>query len=375
MNLLDNSLFTVVLTLAATFLGLSIVVQVVQELYKYLRSSKGTAYQKALQDFLGPLAFELMRPGVIPDIRVRGPIQLKRVRPKGRILPLKQDELADALERTAPPWIQRTLKQLKMEVEFQDKGPDILSNSWEEFQSDLGKTEQGALGFWNAYEIAEFLSKEWKFSWQPVQGKDPTIIQQIGTLSPPSGKVDAKKLLLSFRKKFLPHVENAVNKFPQLEKNFEYTYGRANRRLTFVIALLIAFVFNFPINVLYENAQKIDPATAANLAEKMIDVYDQQIALPDSLLGENLTLANQIITETLKEQSDTNVVQYYSDWSSIPKMFTGDFRFLLYLFYCGITAVFLTFGAPFWNDIASSLLRLQKGSGQKNNTSPGGQNG
>jgi hypothetical protein len=375
MNLLDNSLFTVVLTLTATFLGLSIVVQVVQELYKYLRSSKGVAYQKALQDFLGPLAFELMRPGVIPDVRVRGPIQLKRVRPKGKILPLKQDELADALERTAPPWIQRTLKQLKTEIEFQDNGPNVLSNTWDEFLDELAKTEQGAPGFWNAYEIAEFLSKEWKFNWQPVWNVSKTVIDQIGPLTSPSGKLDAKKLLLSFRKRFLPHVENAVNKFPQLEKNFEYTYGRSNKRLTFVIALLIAFFFNFPINVLYENAKKVDPSTAANLAEKMIDVYNQQIVLPDSLLGENLKLANQIITQTLKDQSNKDVVEYYSDWSSIPDMFSGNFRFLLNLFYCGITAIFLTFGAPFWNDIASSLLRLQKGPAQKNNTSPEGKNG
>ena len=94
MNFLDNSLLTILLTLAATFLGLSIVVQVVQELYKYLRSSKGRAYQIALQDFLGPLAHELLRPGVLPDIRVRGPMQLKRVRSKGMILPLKTGRIS-----------------------------------------------------------------------------------------------------------------------------------------------------------------------------------------------------------------------------------------------------------------------------------------
>jgi len=88
MNILDNSLLTTLLTMAATFLGLSIVVQVIQELYKYLRSSKGRAYQLALKDFLGPLATELMRPGVLPDVRVRGPFQLMRIRPKGMILPL-----------------------------------------------------------------------------------------------------------------------------------------------------------------------------------------------------------------------------------------------------------------------------------------------
>lgn len=73
MDILDNSLLTVILTMAVTFLGLSLVVQVVQELYKYLRSTKARAYLQVLQDFLGPLSNELMRPGIVPDIRVRGP--------------------------------------------------------------------------------------------------------------------------------------------------------------------------------------------------------------------------------------------------------------------------------------------------------------
>ena len=359
MNILDNSLLTTLLTLAATFLGLSVVVQVVQELYKYLRSSKGRAYQQALQDFLGPIATELLRPGVLPDIRVRGPMQLKRVRSKGMILPFKQDELVNALERTAPPWIQKTLEHLNLEVEFQSSNPLPPSANFKNFLEELGKSEQGANGYWNAYEIAEFLN-EWGFAWQQGTVKGNTNIKSIGSLST-QGDVDAKQLLSAYRKKFLSHIDDAAQKFPQLEKNFEYSYGRTNRRLTFIIAFLIAIIFNLPINILYQNAQKVDSTEAVKLAQTTMDIYNKQNELPDTLLQENLKIAKHIMSETLKQNSDEAGIEYFKDWDSIKNLFKGDFKFLLYLFYCCITAIFLTFGAPFWNDIASALLRLQKG--------------
>lgn len=385
MNLLDNSLLTVLLTLAATFLGLSIVVQVVQELYKYLRSSKGRAYQIALKDYLGPLALELLKPGVLPDVRVRGPLQLKRVRPEGMILPLKREELSSALERTAPHWIQRTLNQLKLEVEYQSIKPLTDSVSWKAFLEDLGKVELGTSGYWNAFEIAEFL-QEWKYEFKQESSEDKPQVKRIGTLSTKEHGLDAKHLLLAFRKKFIPYVENAAENFSKLESNFEYSYSRANRRQTFIIAMLITFTFNLPINILYQNAQKIDPESAIKLAETTMEIYKNKYEipeslivanqLPDSLIKENLELAKKIMTETLKAQSSESGLKYFSEWKSIGDIFSGNFKFLLYLLYCGITSIFLTFGAPFWNDIASALLRLQKGTSPvKKPTTPETNNG
>jgi hypothetical protein len=373
MNFLDNSLLTVLLTLAATFLGLSIVVQVVQELYKYLRSSKGRAYQIALQDFLGPLAQELLRPGVLPDVRVRGPMQLKRVRSKGMILPFKKEELANALERTAPPWIQRTLKQLNLEVDFQTNKPLSKSVSWGEYLKELGKVEQGTTGYWNAVEIVEFL-KEWEYTWHQETVDDNQEIKRIGTINPKNTEVDAKQLLLAFRKRFLPYVENANENFSQLGNNFEYTYGRANSRLTFIIALLLTFIFNLPINVLYRNAQQVDSESAIKFAETTLDIYSNQ---KDSLLTkEDIELAKNIMRNTLELQKDKQNTKHFIDFSTIPNPFSGDYKFFLYLLYCFITAIFITFGAPFWNDIASALLRLQKGkSSVKNSSAPEVNNG
>jgi hypothetical protein len=383
MNLLDNSLLTILLTLAATFLGLSIVVQVIQELYKYLRSSKGRAYQIALQDFLGPLASELFRPGVLPDVRVRGPLQLKRVRPEGMILPLKREELSKALERTAPSWIQKTLKQLEFEANNQFNKTLSQSVSWEGFLKELGKVEQGTSGYWNAFEIAEFL-QEWKYDWQQEKLKDNPKVNRIGTFDFKESNIDAKQLLTAFRKKFLSHVENADENFSKLESNFEYTYSRANRRQTFIIAFLLSFIFYLPIDVLYQNAQKIDPESAIKLAETTMNIYKDKIEKPDSLNSENLDsliqknldLAKLIMTETLKAQSSESGLEYFDDWAAFSDIFHGDFRLFLYLFYCAITSIFLTFGAPFWNDIASALLRLQKGNASaKSPTSSGVNNG
>ena len=47
------------------------------------------------------------------------------------------------------------------------------------------------------------------------------------------------------------------------------------RRLTFIIALLLTFIFNLPINVLYQNAQEVDPESAIKLAETTMEIYNR----------------------------------------------------------------------------------------------------
>lgn len=373
MNLLNNSLLTVLLTLAATFLGLSVLVQVIQELYKYLRSSKLRAYLNALQDFLGPVTFELMRPGVLSDIRVRGPFQLRRIRPKGMILPLKQEELIMALEKTAPLWIQRTLNQLKLEVKLQSDKSTVLSNSFKEFLAELGKVEEGTTGYWNALEITDFFKKSGD-NWKQESIRTNEKGKPVGKLLPPKKEIDAKQLLLTFSKRFLPHVEDAAARFSQFENNFEYTYARANRRLTFFIGMLIAFCLNLPIDELYKKAKETDPATAISLAESTIKYYTQKTQLDssatsDSLVQENLRLAKEILNTIIIKETKKQKVDYIINRDFVEKLYQNEWFFLRYLFGCVVTAIFITFGAPFWNDIASALLRLQKGKSSNNSAS------
>lgn len=373
MNLLDNSLLTVLLTLAATFLGLSLLVQVIQELYKYVRSSKLRAYQNALQDFLGPLAYELRRPGVLSDVRVRGPFQFKRVRPKGMILPLKREELISAIERTAPLWIQRTLNQLKLEVKLQDSNKSEMSNSFKEFLDELGKVEEGTTGYWNALEITNFFHKQ--ILNQSKEFLPDKTNKFVGKLSY-EGVIDAKQLLITFSKRFLPHADEASEKHSQFENNFEYTYARSNRRLTFVFAFLIAFFLNYPIDELYKKALETDSATAIKLAESAIELYSKKLDADslesqDSLLEKKLEMADEIINSVVRKEKSRQNVDYIINQQFVKALLLDVKLLLRYLFGCIVTAVFITFGAPFWNDLASALLRLQKGKTPRSNSSNG----
>ena len=62
--IIGSTLLTTILGLAGTFLGLAILVQVIQECWKYLFSTKSSGYERALFAFIGPWARQLMKPGV-----------------------------------------------------------------------------------------------------------------------------------------------------------------------------------------------------------------------------------------------------------------------------------------------------------------------
>jgi hypothetical protein len=68
----------------------------------------------------------------------------------------------------------------------------------------------------------------------------------------------------------------------------------------------------------------------------------------------------QFISTTLKDNTDTQAAVALIDKTFVERLFAEDL-IISYLFWCIMTTIFLTFGAPFWNDIASALLRIQKG--------------
>src|SRR5882672_6705697 len=117
--LIGSSLISTILGLVGILFGLSILVQVIQESWKYLLSTKSGAYQRALFVFLGPWSQELLQPGLIPDLQVNGPLQRWRSRPRGRLQPMDEQTLVSALERTAAPWVQRILEALRAEEALQ----------------------------------------------------------------------------------------------------------------------------------------------------------------------------------------------------------------------------------------------------------------
>jgi hypothetical protein len=354
----DSSLAATLVALAGTILAIAVLVQVVQEVYKYLTSSKGRAYEIALVDFLGPWGKQLMRPNVLPDMRVRGPFQFKRIKPEGVLLPLKEDELASALERTAPAWVQRGLASLRAEVDAQKSAPGVVSPAWKTFLAELSRAEQGAPGYWTAGDIKTFL-QGWEHTGNG-DAKDPLVAPAA---------LDAAGMLSAYRAKFLSHVDDAVERYPQLSANFEYAYARRNTRQTFVLALLVVLLFNFPIDRLYDAARHRDDAGTLALTQQMLGVYertldrherDPQIAsywktilsTQDSLLKARVVDAGQDVF-----MPEVNAFATVSDrYNKGGIVGIGTF-----LFGCFVTALLVSFGAPLWNDIASSLLRLQKG--------------
>ena len=104
MTLQTAPLLTTLIALAAMFLGLAVLVQIVQEIYKFLTSSKSRAYLKSVNDALGPLARDALRSDRSPQMKVRGPLQLFGFRRTGWLLPMNAGELENALVATAPPW-------------------------------------------------------------------------------------------------------------------------------------------------------------------------------------------------------------------------------------------------------------------------------
>ena len=360
MAFLQTSFLNIMLGIAAIVLGLSVIIQIFQELYKYVTSSKGRMYTKALEDFLGPWASELLRPGNMPDMMVRGPFQFRKLRPRGILLPLKKEQLIDGLERSTPPWIQRTLSALNYELKFESDEKQGASPMWRNFLVELGNADKNSPGYWSAYGLTKFLNK-WDHSWSP-NSKGRTI----GMISAPS-VFDAKKLMVAFYNEFLPHVDDAAKRFSQLEANYDYAYQRRNVRQTFFIALLFALFCNLPFGEIYKKASRLSPEEATQLAEQTVKLYERQksiVSFSDSLMSEQIkaseAVAHQILTN--KEIMDPGKPKYFIDRSFISDLYKKGFSaILLYLFECLVTALMVSFGAPILNDIASALLNLQKG--------------
>jgi hypothetical protein len=167
---------------------------------------------------------------------------------------------------------------------------------------------------------------------------------QIGSYQSPQA------LLLAFRQRFLPHVDSVAEGYDQLERNFEYAYRRRNLRQTFVMGLLIALAFNLPLQRLWRDAAALSPQQAVELAEKAKALYD-------------FTQTEPKAAELLKKSLDASVVPVGSA-SYRPVLgdilAQGAWPTLRYLFGCLLTALLVSFGAPFWNDILGKVSRLQK---------------
>jgi hypothetical protein len=367
MNLsaLTNSLIGVV----ASLLVFALLVQVIQEFHKFLLSVKGRVYTKVLTDMLGPWAGQLCRPEALPDLQPRGPFQFRRLKRGGVLLPLDRPTLVSALERTAPPWVRRTLDRLRQEVEWSGGSPGGPSPGWTEFTTELKNVRKENVvsdnevgtkralhspGLWTATEIFGFLEK-----WGAVDASASTPF-------------NARALELAFRRKFLSHVMDAERDYPQLMKNFEFTYRRWNVRHSFTIAFIVAMIFNLPFSEMWLSASRLSPAEAVAAAERAMALYEQSAgsgpakpssepnadAMRDELRKLLEELRPRAEAARAREESGVEFIdERLPTWNDFWKRCQR----LSYWFGCAVTAVLVSFGAPFWNDLADALLGVGRG--------------
>lgn len=339
MPITTTSLTSAVLALAAVFLALSLLVQVMQEVYKYLSSSRSKSFVNTLTDFLGPHAEQLTRPGVLPDLQVRGPFQFLRRRPVGHLQPMDKDDLLVALERTAAPWIQRALSALRLEASFNQAGSKKPSPSFDQFLRQLHGTVSGAPGHATALEVQQFLG-DW--------GIKPNSTTAF----------DAHDVHKALRTRFLPSVVRAEENFTQLVKNFDHNYRRRNLRQTFVFGFLLAFVAQQPLDEIYRAAREVPLDQAMAAAERAQAIYASEAARDTSVVRDMAELRE--VAKSLTATLDTAGAKL--PWHGVTVRSLG--AQLLdpgYVVGCLFTALLISFGAPFWNDLTGALLRVYKG--------------
>jgi hypothetical protein len=381
----NGSLLSTLLALAAILLGLAIAVQVVQEMWKYVTSSRDKAYATVLQDFLGPfLSRQLHRPGVLRDLQVRGPFQFLWWRPSAKLLPMDADELVAALERTSSEWFQRAYAAMRLEGSLQRGVPAPPSASWQAFTRELEAAANAGTSA-HAADIHRFLK-----AWQPSTSSS-----------------DAAGLLVAFHHQFLPQARKVGDHFDQLMRNYDFHYRRRNLRQTVVIALLLALLFDLPAGKLYRHAASLSPEAAVELAQAATDLQDEMEAAESSAGSVPRTPVDSVPERTptdsvsVETPADTTCAcpQAGSDTTvgsgidttlaalqgrlkralSIAADNTDPFGQMTwppvawarferdkwngskYLLQCLLTALLVCFGAPLLNDLTKALLRARTG--------------
>lgn len=348
----DSSLVTVVLGLGATVLAISLFVQVLQEIWKFLWSSRARCYTEVLEDFLGPWARRMTRPGVLPEFQARGPLQFRRLAPTGVLLPLRRAELVEALERTAPEWQRHALRALRREADLQAGQPSTPSPEWVRFQRELAAVEPGGPGAADLRDLTTFLA-------------------DAGVAKPNPGRdLDAARLLRAFRDRFLAHVLEAERHFERLEQLFEYRWHRRNLKHTFVFGFLVAFFAAQPAQDILRRARALSPEEAVAMAEDVRALYEaRQAAAAEAGPAEARRGApptreaiDRALSESLLalEAASVDLTAGFNGLAQFRNR-DGPGRKAWYLFGCLVTAVLVSFGAPFWNDLLGAVLRLKRG--------------
>lgn len=342
--LVGTPLASVILGIAATLLALSLLVQVLQELWKYLFSTQAGVYTRVLEDVLGPVARQLTRSGSLPELQARGPFQFRRMKPSGDLLPMRRADLVEGLERTASPWVRRALGVLRLETDLQQGSAAPPSAEWSRFVQEVLETESGGPYDQDRRDLQRFI-------------KDNDL--------PGAGAraLDAVRALRLLQERFFQHVRDADQHFDRLQELFEFQYRRRNLALTFLFGFAVAFACAQPLQTIVDRARSMSPEQVTALADRALELHEA--LAPDSAsdsvpsrpkLDSALTAILRTIDpprDSTAQATDTSLtyliggVRLFWDKSGADRT--------RYLFGCVLTAVLLSFGAPFWNDLVKML--------------------
>ena len=341
-------------------LGISLLVQVLQELWKFATSSKAIAFEKALDDFVGTWATHHLRQDTA--LAVRGPFQFRRIATAGHVLPTDKTDLLASLEQAAPVWHRLFDHALAFEAWLQKGSVGEPSPRFTELVEKLQREVEGAQPSPQALEVHQFME-----TWGLTRGA-----------------FDAAKARGAFRDRFFGHLARLEQHYDRLMQNFQYAYERRNLRQTFTFALLVALAFNLPLGEVYRRASTMPVSEAAVLSERAQALhaeYEQLEAEQRRLQGTTATpsaanadRAARIEREKAEIRERAAKLRSVADRAfelSSGRSLDTDFRSLWaslranvtsasQLLGCLLTAVLVSFGAPFWNDVSSALYRVAK---------------
>jgi hypothetical protein len=334
------------LALAAMLLGISLLVQVLQELWKFSTSSKATAFEKTLDDFLGPWATQHLRQNTA--MAVRGPLQFRRVSSAGRILPADKGDLMAALEQAAPAWHRVLDSAMSFEATLQAGTPNEPSPRLRKLLDDLEHEVAGPRPTPQAQEVRKFLDT-WGVS--------------------PGSIFDAVQARTALRDQFFGHLSAVEMHYDRLIQNFQYAYQRRNLRQTFTIALVVALAFNLPLGDIYRRAAAMPIAEAVALSARAQALNAELQKLSAEKPGDTAQ-AEQLKQLAQREANLRRVAEEAFDISAGRSLetnvralwasFRANLRAPAALIGCLLTAVLVSFGAPFWNDVSAALYRAAK---------------
>ena len=348
MDLFAGSILAPYVALAAMLLGISLLVQVLQELWKFATSSKAIAFEKALDDFVGTWAAAHLRQNT--TMAVRGPLQFRRVSKAGHVLPTAKGDLVAALEQASPAWHRLIDQALQFESLLQKGASALPSPQLLELLGSLKSEITSVRPTTQALEMDDFLT-----TW----GVGPT------------GVVDAEKVRVALRHRFFAHLAPIELHYDRLMQNFQYTYERRNLRQTFTWALALALLFNLPLAGIYRRAAALPLADALALSERAQALHAEYAKLEaERRQGAGAAADPNLQSLQAREQrlraAADEALQISSERSinTDARSLLGELRLNVrspsFLIGCLLTAILVSFGAPFWNNISTALYRIAK---------------